>query len=88
MGKTSDIRQKEVINITNGKRMGAVIDIEFSTDGHIEAISVPGPFKMVDVFRGGGRGIRIPWKMVKKIGEDVILVELDEMFIGSMDRYR
>lgn len=75
MARSSDIRQKEVINITNGKRMGTVIDIEFSQEGHIIAISVPGPFRFLDMVKGHERGIRIPWQMVKKIGEDVILIE-------------
>lgn len=74
MAKTSDIRQKEVINVLNGKRMGTVIDIEFSSDGKIEALRVPGAFKFGEFIKGGPKGIRVPWDKVEKIGEDVILV--------------
>lgn len=77
MGKTSDIRRKEVINVQNGKRMGNVIDIEFSQDGHIEALRVPGTFKFGDVLSAGSKGIRIPWERVEKIGIDVILINID-----------
>ncbi len=80
MAKSSDIRQKEVINITNGKRMGTVIDIEFSNEGHIAAITVPGPFRFFDIIKGQNSGIKIPWEMVKKIGEDVILIEYSGVF--------
>lgn len=86
MARTSDIRQKEVINITNGKRMGAVIDIEFSSDGRIVAISVPGRFRPLDILKNGSRGIRIPWDRIRKIGLDVIMVEIDDSYDDSYRR--
>lgn len=85
MTRTSDIRQKEVVNIVNGKRMGTVIDIEFSSDGRIIAISVPGRFSPINFLKSGSRGLRIPWDKIKKIGLDVIMVELDEAYD---DNYR
>lgn len=77
MGKTSDIRQKEVINIKDGKRMGNVIDIEFSSEGYIEALRVPGLFKLSEMLKGTSKGIRVPWDKVEKIGIDVILINVD-----------
>lgn len=77
MGKTSDIRQKEVINIKDGKRMGTVVDIEFSAEGHIEALRVPGAFRLGEFIKGGQKGIRVPWSKVEKIGIDVILINVD-----------
>ena len=40
MSKSSDIRQKEVINVTNGSKMGFIADMEFSPDGHIHVLSM------------------------------------------------
>ena len=44
MEKTSDFRQKEVINVRDGRRLGVIIDMEFDLKtGRITAIVVPGP---------------------------------------------
>lgn len=69
-----ELRSKEVVNATDGRRMGRIVDVLFSRNtGVISGIVVPlnrrGVFsKSQDVF--------IPWRCVQKIGEDVILVTL------------
>jgi len=77
MPRVLDIRQKEVINVLNGKRMGTIIDMQFGNDGRLESITVPGPMRVTDFFRGDRRGILIPWENIQKVGEDVILVSID-----------
>jgi len=76
MARSSDIRQKEVINMHNGKRMGTIIDMDFSPDGRINSITVPGEMRLMDVFRGQKNNVVIPWSNIAKIGEDVILVNV------------
>lgn len=77
MTKSSDFRQKEVININNGKRLGYVIDMEFNLyEGRITAIVVPGRNKILGFLKGDG-DIVIPWEKIKRIGDDVILVDFD-----------
>ena len=76
MSNSSDIRQKDVINITNGRRLGSIVDMNFSSDGRISSIAVPGPFNFFNFFRGSRADIIIPWESIVKIGEDVILVRL------------
>ena len=74
MGRALTFKQKEVINLIDGRRLGYVQDVEadFST-GEITAIVVPGTSKM---FSMGNKGdITIPWNKIKKIGDDLILVE-------------
>ena len=78
MSNSSDIRQKDVINITNGRRMGTIVDMNFSSDGRISSISVPGPFSVTNLFRSSRADITIPWESIVKIGEDVILVRVNE----------
>ena len=78
MSNSSDIRQKDVINITNGRRMGTIVDMNFSSDGRISSISVPGPFSVTNLFRSSRTDITIPWESIVKIGEDVILVRVNE----------
>jgi len=76
MTKSSDFRQKEVININDGKRLGVIIDMEFNLcEGRITAIVVPGTTKWLG-FLKGGNDIVIPWEKIKKIGDDVILVDI------------
>ena len=78
----SELRTKDVINTLDGKRLGKVMDIEFNEiTGCVEAIVVPGEFKVTHVLKGEKCGVVIPWQRICKIGENVILVqlELDDM---------
>ena len=74
----SELRTKDVVNTLDGKRMGKVLDIEFDErSGQVEALVVPGEFSMGSLIRGEKCGIVIPWERICKIGENVILVELE-----------
>jgi len=77
--KISDFQTKEVINITDGKRLGQISDLELDLrQGRIEAIVVPGYTRFMGLF-GGGTDLIIPWRNIVKIGSDVILVKMDEV---------
>ncbi len=78
MANSSDIRQKEVINIVNGRRLGTIVDMNFSPDGRISSIAVPGPFSFWNLVRSNRAEIVVPWESIVKIGEDVILVRIAE----------
>ena len=77
MGCTiSDFRDKEVINVCDGRRLGFVIDVEFDiVCGQILSIVLPGQ-------RGGILGlgrcedICIEWNKIQRIGDDIILVDI------------
>ncbi len=73
-----DMRQKEIINTVDGSRLGYICDLEIDfKEGKICKIIVPGPGKVMGLF---GRNLEyiIPWEKIKKVGEDIILVELNE----------
>ncbi|MDF2635203.1 MAG: sporulation protein YlmC/YmxH family [Pelosinus sp.] len=71
----SDLKLKEVINIVDGKRLGAITDIEIDVEsGKLTAIVVPGNGRFLGLF-GRCEDIVIPWEKINKIGFDVILVE-------------
>jgi len=73
--KTSELREREVVNILDGRRLGLASDLEIEVEtGRIKAIVVPGPGKFLKVF-GKKEAFVIPWEWIKKIGVDVILVE-------------
>lgn len=74
--KGLDFKHKEVINITDGKRLGFVQDVTANLEtGIITSIIVPGSNKVFKMF-SGSNDIVIPWDKIKCIGEDVILVEI------------
>ena len=74
----ADLRNKEVINICDGRRLGCVIDVEFTVcEGKIIALIAQGDGK-ISLF-GKCEGITIPWCKIDKIGEDIILVNVGEL---------
>ena len=76
MDKGLDFKHKEVVNITNGKRLGYVQDVTADLQtGIITSIIVPGNNKMFNIFSGNNE-IVIPWEKIKCIGDDLILVEI------------
>ena len=77
MARIYELRQKEIINIKDGARMGFVADVEINDEtGEIENLIVPGPAKVFGVF---GREMEyvIPWDAIKRVGDDIILVDVD-----------
>ena len=78
----AELRLKDVINTQDGRSLGKVIDIEFCLcDGRVTALVVPGGlrpcFFFSHLFRGEKEVIVIPWEMICKIGDDVILVDVE-----------
>lgn len=74
--RISDMRQKEVINISDGKRLGFVCDIGFELEeGQIQSLIVPGEGR--GGFFGKNQDIIIPWDCIKKIGNDIVLVDFE-----------
>lgn len=73
----SELKLKDVVNVDTGKKLGRVMDIEFSAcDGCVQAIVVPGDFRLGSVLKGEKNGVVIPWERIARIGDDVILVQL------------
>lgn len=79
MFKISDLRVLEVINIADGRRLGPIKDIDIDLEhGRISAIILPGQTRFMGFF-GRDEEIVVPWEKVRKIGVDVILVELADL---------
>lgn len=78
MIKISDFQSKDIINITDGKRLGKISDLELDLNqGRVRALIVPGGGRFLGMFGGGSNEVVIPWSNIVKIGVDVILVRLD-----------
>ena len=85
MARMYDLRQKEIVNISDGARYGFVSDMELdTTQGTITALIVPGPGRVLGVF-GRDQEYRIPWDKIQKIGDDIILVDCNtgNVLVGS-----
>ncbi len=71
---SEDFRDKEVICVADGRRLGYVCEIEFDVcDGRITAIVVGAEGGFLGVKKG--EEIVVPWEKIQKIGEDIILVD-------------
>ena len=74
--KGLDFKHKEVINITDARRLGFVQDVNAELEsGIITSIVVPGSSKLLNFFSSEPE-LTIPWSSIKCIGEDVILVKI------------
>lgn len=75
------LRDKEVINVCDGRRIGFVYDVEIDIcSGRVVSLSVPAYdgkcFKI-----GKPEEVCVPWESIVKIGDDIILCEL---FLGPV----
>lgn len=74
MLRAAHLRQKEVINVSTGMRLGYVSDVEINFDsGKIDAIIVPGQGRFFGIF-GREKEQIISWDSIVKVGDDIILV--------------
>ena len=70
-----ELRRKEVINLSDGCRLGCVGDLELCVpEGTVKAIIVYGPARFFGLF-GRGEDYYIPWQCVQKFGGDIILID-------------
>lgn len=73
-----ELRQKEVINCANCKRLGYVSDVEFNIhSGKITFLIVPGFAHIWGMF-GRDTEYWIPVEKICQVGTDIILVDIQE----------
>ncbi len=76
MVKTSELRMKDVVNVADGRRLGFVGDLELDLEaGRIKAVVILGAGRLLGLL-GRERDTVIQWTEIRKIGHDVILVEI------------
>lgn len=72
----SELRCKEVINVSDGARLGYVSDLELDCEaGRVLALVVPVPGKFFGLLLSPGDYV-IPWPCIRRIGGDIILVDV------------
>lgn len=73
-----ELKQKEVINCKDCRRLGYVGDVDFDVcTGRMVAIIVPGP-GCIWGFLGREKEYVIPYCDIRQFGDDIILVDLKE----------
>ena len=78
MISTDKLKNKEVINISDGRSLGFVYDIEVDLDkAVIDGIVIPGARGFMGLFSKKEGDMVIKWDKVKTVGDDVILVDLE-----------
>ncbi len=72
----NEMRNKEIINIKTGVRLGYPTDIEVDLEtGHLVSLVVSGGYKILGLL-GKENDIVIKWENIKTIGDDLIIVEM------------
>ena len=73
--RLSDLQNKDVINMTDGKKIGNIIDISMEPNGKMNALIVEKSKFFISMFTNKDE-VEIRWDQIEKIGEDVILVKM------------
>ena len=74
--RLSDLQKKDIVNVNDGKRIGSIIDIHINLEGAMDEIIIEKSTFLVSLFSSKNE-ISIKWDQIKKIGEDVILVDIN-----------
>ncbi len=74
--KLSDLQSKDIINVNDGKCIGNIIDVSIDDNGKAIVLLVEKYRFFMSFF--SNNIIEIKWDQIKKIGKDVILVNMGE----------
>lgn len=72
--RLSELQNKDVVNITDGKKIGNIIDVSIDSSGKTTGLIVEKYKFLVSMFTN--KEVEIKWAQIEKIGEDVILVNI------------
>ena len=74
-----DLSGREIVNICNGMRLGDIGDCDILIDestGKIEFLMIPNRKSQFSFF-GERSWIELSWESVKRIGSDLVIVEIE-----------
>ena len=73
--RLSDLQNKTVINVIDGKNIGKIIDLEIDNKGNALGLIVE-KYKFLISSFSNKKELVIKWCQIEKIGEDAILVNI------------
>ncbi|WP_042356224.1 YlmC/YmxH family sporulation protein [Bacillus rubiinfantis] len=77
--RLSELSGKEIVDVKRAERLGVLgqTDLEINeTTGQIQALLIPS-IKWFG-FRKEGKEIKVPWNHIKKIGPEMIIIDVPE----------
>ena len=74
--RLSDLQHKDVVNINDGTKIGNIIDIKLDEKGNMDGLIVEKSKFIISMFTSSNE-VEIKWNQISKIGEDVILVSIN-----------
>lgn len=81
--KISDLQERQIVNIADGKCLGNIKDIELNVlDGTIQALVLPNTGGFWSMLQNQGE-LLIPWQKVIRLGVDVVLIDMPELVDGA-----
>ncbi|HET7656841.1 MAG TPA: YlmC/YmxH family sporulation protein [Bacillales bacterium] len=87
MSRISEFQAKDVVNVSDGKVLGHIGDLEINTNtGKIDSLIIPGNGRMMGLF-GRESDVVISWKNIVRIGTDVILVRFRDAEVNGSQNY-
>lgn len=73
--RLSDLQNKDIVNMTDGRKIGNIIDVNIDLEGKLAGLVVEKSKFFTFMFSNKDE-IEIKWNQIEKIGEDVILVKM------------
>lgn len=73
--RLSDLQNKTVINLNDGKNIGNIIDLSIDEKGNTTGLIVEKHRFIISYF-SNKKEMVVKWDQIEKIGEDVILVNI------------
>jgi YlmC/YmxH family sporulation protein len=74
--KLSELQRKDIVNIKDGKKIGRIIDVIFDpTNGYMIRFVIESSHFVKNLF-SNNEEITIKFTQIKKMGEDVILIDI------------
>ena len=75
--RLSDLQNKYIVNVNDGKNIGNIIDVKIDEENGSIISLVIEPNRTFFSFNKGKIDTEIKWNSIEKIGEDVILVNIN-----------
>ena len=74
--KLSELQKKDIVNIKDGKKIGRIIDVEFDpNNGYVIKFVIESTHFIKNLF-SSNEELTIKFTQIKKMGEDVILIDI------------
>lgn len=88
--RLSNLSGKEVINLGDGARLGTIEECELTFDyksGQINTIVLPKRSGIFNFF-SDSQTSTIPWQAIKRIGDEIIIVDINNGYDRYANLYR